>query len=53
MNPMLLRTMVNEYKLVRRQARDLRKLHDFSTAYVFRRVAETWMKAARLVKKEA
>ncbi len=46
----VLKQFVMEARLVRRQARDLRRLRDFSTAYVFKRVSQTWMKAARKLK---
>jgi len=42
--------MVKEARLNRRQARDLRKLRDYSTAYVFHRCSDTYLKCARIVK---
>lgn len=42
--------IVKEARLTRQQARDLRRLRDYSTAYVFHRCADTYMKCARIIK---
>jgi hypothetical protein len=46
-----LKEIVKECRITRRQARELRKLRDYSTAYGFRRCADTYMKCARIVRK--
>jgi len=45
-----LKKIVKEARITRRQARELRRLKDYSTAHVFRRCADTYMKCARYVK---
>lgn len=47
-----LQRIVKEARITRRQARELRKLKDYTTAHAFRRCADTYMKCARIVKKE-
>lgn len=42
--------IVKEARITRRQARELRRLRDYSTAYVFHRCADTYMKCARIVR---
>ena len=45
-----LQKIVKEARITRRQARELRRLRDYSTAHAFRRCADTYMKCARYVK---
>lgn len=44
-----IKKIVREYKLTRRQARQLRKLGDYRAASVQRFAADTFMKCARIV----
>lgn len=48
-----LSTIVREYKITRRQARELRRLKEYPTATIFKRCADTYLKCARIVRESA
>lgn len=48
-----LQRIVKEARITRRKARELRRLRDYSTAYIFRSCADTYMKCARYVRDSA
>lgn len=45
-----LATIVREYKLTRRQVRQLRKMREYAAARTVKLAAATYMKCARIVK---